>query len=91
LSSLIWLLTFWAIAFQETLIGIAAHRFLMPKLWSRHCERLMPVGSPTNHLLLAAKEQYRLLVQNSHGVIYEIQPEGGVWFCLFRLDPVAGT
>jgi PAS domain S-box-containing protein len=30
----------------------------------------------SNHLLFAAKEQYRLLVQNSHGVIYEIQPDG---------------
>jgi len=30
----------------------------------------------SNHLLLAAREQYRILVQNSHGVIYEIQPDG---------------
>ena len=25
----------------------------------------------SNHLLLAAREQYRILVQNSHGVIYD--------------------
>jgi PAS domain-containing protein len=30
----------------------------------------------SNHLLLAAREQYRLLVQNVHGVIYEILPDG---------------